>query len=83
MHEGGYSVERAGREFVFRRPDGRPLPAVPRPPRGRLAKLQEGNRQRGCAIGVDACVSESYERMDLGLCVDALLKYAPAEAPGI
>jgi hypothetical protein len=83
LHEGGYSVERAGSDFVFRRPDGRRLPAVPRPPRGHVATLREANRRRG-PIQSDACVPETYTAtMDLGLCVDALLAHAPPEAPGI
>jgi hypothetical protein len=84
LHEGGYSVERAGPDFVFRRPDGRRLPAVPRPPRGHVAVLRDANRRRGRPIQSDACVPETYTAtMDLGLCVDALLTHAPPEAPGI
>jgi hypothetical protein len=84
LHEGGYSVERAGPDFVFRRPDGRRLPAVPRPPRGHVAVLRDANRRRGRPIQSDACVPETYTAtMDLGLCVDALLAHAPPEAPGI
>jgi Domain of unknown function (DUF222)/HNH endonuclease len=86
LHEGGYSVERAGPEFVFRRPDGRRLPAVPRPPRGHIARLRDVNRRRGRPIDADACIPETYTAaMDLGLCVDALLAHAPPvpEAPGI
>jgi hypothetical protein len=83
VHEGGYSVQRAGSEFVFQRPDGRRLPAVPRPPRGHVATLRDANRRRG-PIQPDACVPETYTAtMDLGLCVDALLAHAPPEAPGI
>jgi hypothetical protein len=82
LHEGGYTVERAGHELVFRRPDGRRLRAVPRPPRGRPAALKEGNRRRAL-IHADACVPETYSPMDLGLCVDAMLRAAPVEAPGI
>jgi hypothetical protein len=82
LHEGGFSVERAGSDFVFRRPDSRRLSPVPRPPRGRPAQLKEGNRRRG-PVPADACVTDSYRPMDLGLCVDAMLRAAPAEAPGI
>ena len=83
VHEGGFSVERAGPEFVFRRPDGGRLRRVPRPPRGRLAVLRDGNRRRTGFIQADACVPETVSRMDLGACVDALLSCAPTEAPGI
>jgi hypothetical protein len=82
LHEGGFSVERAGPDFVFRRPDGRRLSPVPRPSRGHPAQLKEVNRRRG-PIRADACVTDSYSPMDLGLCVDAMLRAAPAEAPGI
>ena len=34
LHEGGYSVTKAGAGFVFRRPDGREIRPIPRPPRG-------------------------------------------------
>jgi Domain of unknown function (DUF222)/HNH endonuclease len=83
LHEGGYTVERIGSRFVFRRPDGREIRAVPRPPRGRTAMLREANRRWGGPVQSDACVPESYERMDLGLCVDAMLRIAPLEGPGI
>jgi hypothetical protein len=82
LHEGGYTVERAGPDFRFRRADGREIRAVPRGPRGRTRSLREGNRRRG-RIYPDACVPESYEPMDLGRCVDVLLDIAPVEAPGI
>ena len=45
--------------------------------------LREANRRWSGAIRPDACVPESYEHMDLGLCVDAMLRIAPLEAPGI
>jgi hypothetical protein len=83
VHEGGFSVQRAGPDFVFRGPDGRRLRRIPRPPRGRLSALREGNRGRMGPIRPDACVPESVTPMDLGLCVDALLRCAPSEAPGI
>jgi len=83
LHEGGYSVERRGSRFVFRRPDGREIRAVPRAPRGRTAMLREANRRRGGPLQPDACVPASYEPMDLGLCVDAMLSLAPLEGPGI
>ena len=84
LHEGGYTVEIAGRDFVFRRPDGRRIRAVPRPPAGRVRSLREGNARSRRPIDPDACVPKSGgERMDLGLCVDAMLAFAPSEAPGI
>ena len=83
LHEGGYSVERRGSQFIFRRPDGREIRAVPRAPRGRTAMLREANRRWGGPLQPDACVPASYEPMDLGRCVDAMLSIAPLEGPGI
>ena len=80
LHEGGYTVTRAGTEFVFRRPDGRRIRAVPRRPRGCDRTLRESNG----AVDPEATVTLwTGERMDLGLNVDALLTFAPLEAPGI
>jgi uncharacterized protein DUF222/HNH endonuclease len=84
LHEGGYTVERAGPDFVFRRPDGGRIRAVPRAPKGRIRSLREGNGTSRRPIDPEACVPKSGgERMDLGLCVDAMLAFAPAQAPGI
>jgi uncharacterized protein DUF222/HNH endonuclease len=84
LHEGGYSVETAGAGFVFRRPDGRPIRAVPRPPRGRTRSLRETNQRDGRRIDPEACVPRwAGERLDLGLGVDAMLAIAPLQAPGI
>jgi Domain of unknown function (DUF222) len=80
LHEGGYTVESSGAGFRFRRPDGRQLHAVPRPPKGRAGALRDWAR----SVHPDACVPKSGgEPMDLALCVDAMLSAAPAEAPGI
>jgi hypothetical protein len=84
LHEGGYTVEAAGAGFVFRRPDGRQLRTVPRPPKGRVRALHEANRTWGRPDHPEACVAKSAgEPIDLALCVDAMLRAAPAEAPGI
>jgi hypothetical protein len=84
LHEGGYTVESSGAGVVFRRPDGRQLHPVPGPPKGRVRALHDLNRARGRQIHPEACVAKSAgESMDLGLCVDAMLRAAPAEAPGI
>jgi hypothetical protein len=85
LHEGGYTVQRSGSAFVFRRPDGRPIRAVPRRPRGCAATLQEYNRRSGREIDPEACVGYwAGERLDLALNVDALLAFAPpGEPPGI
>ena len=80
LHEGGYTVTKAGANFVFRRPDGRQIRPVPRPPRGCSRKLRETNRN----IDPEATVTLwAGERLDLALNVDAPLTFAPPEAPGI
>jgi hypothetical protein len=84
LHEGGYTVESSGAGFVFRRPDGRRLHEVPRPPKGRVRGVHDASRSSRRAVHPEACVARSAgEPMDLSLCVDALLRAAPAEAPGI
>ena len=84
LHEGGYSVTRAGRGFVFRRPDGRELRRVPRPPRGCPGELRDANVRAGRSIDPEATVTLwAGERLDLAWNVDALLTFAPPKAPGI
>lgn len=84
LHEGGYTVETSGPGFVFRRPDGRRIRAVPRPPRGCARSLQESNRRHGRNIDPEASVPLwAGEHLDLGLGVQAMLSIAPPEAPGI
>lgn len=84
LHEGGYTVETSGPGFVFRRPDGRRVRAVPRPPRGCARSLQESNRRHGRNIDPEASVPLwAGEHLDLGLGVQAMLSIAPPEAPGI
>jgi hypothetical protein len=80
LHEGGYTVTKAGAGFVFRRPDGRQIRPVPRPPRGCSRTLRESNRR----IDPEATVTRwGGERFHLADNVDALLTFAPPEAPGI
>ena len=84
LHEGGYTVTKAGAGFVFRRPDGRQLRPVPRKPRGCSHALRESNRRGDHPIDPEATVTLwAGERFDLALNVDALLTFAPPEAPGI
>ena len=85
LHEGNYTVARSGSGLVFRRPDGRPVRAVPRRPEGCEARLRESNSRFGRAIDPEACVTHwAGERLDLALNVDALLAFAPpGEPPGI
>jgi hypothetical protein len=84
LHEGGYTVARAGASFVFRRPDGRQIRPVPRPPRGCSHALRDSNNRGRRPIDPEATVTLwAGERFDLGFNVDALLTFAPPEAPGI
>jgi len=83
LHEGGYSVANAGAQFVFRRPDGRQIRPRPRPPRGCCRTLHDQNHRAG-PIDPEATVTLwAGERFDLADNVDALLTFAPPEAPGI
>jgi hypothetical protein len=83
LHEGGYRVAKRGRDFEFRRPDGRLLRPVPRR-RGCARTLPESNRRAGHPVDPEATVGiYSFDRFDLGMNVDALLAYAPPDAPGI
>jgi Domain of unknown function (DUF222)/HNH endonuclease len=66
LHEGGYSIERRSNdEFLFRDRYGRAVPAVPRPPPGRLEALLE--------IDADEYRSGAGDRLDLNLAVESLL----------
>ena len=78
VHEGGYKLERAGRrdELRFRRPDGRPLTAVPETRSVQPADLERRNRRRGLRIDADTCASRwTGDRLDLALTVDALVAH--------
>ena len=80
VHEGGYSVTRHGAELVFRRPDGRRIRPIPRKPPGCHHTLRDSNN----TIDPQATVTLwAGEHLDLALNVDALLTFAPPEAPGI
>jgi hypothetical protein len=76
VHEGGYTLEPAGRAGAlrFRRPDGCPIPDVPGIGRARGAGLERRNRDHGLDIGPDRCASRwAGERLDLALNIDALV----------
>ncbi|HEX6652501.1 MAG TPA: DUF222 domain-containing protein [Thermoleophilaceae bacterium] len=76
VHEGGYRLERSGRRGTlrFRRPDGLPLLPVPDRRAGHEPDLRRGNRRAGARIGPETCVPDwTGERIDLPLCVDALV----------
>jgi Domain of unknown function (DUF222)/HNH endonuclease len=75
VHEGGYCVERAGpRSVRFRRPDGRPIPAVPRPFAAVGEPLEHQRHARALGISADTCRARSAgDRLDYGIAVEALL----------
>jgi hypothetical protein len=78
VHEGGYSLERAGArgELRVRRPDGRPLTAVPDRRPVHPADLERHNRLRRLRIDSDTCASRwTGERLDLALNVDLLVAH--------
>ena len=80
LHECGYTATRgAGGGLVFRRPDGRAIPARPQPPRRRREPLRPTRRP-------DACVPRSSDPLRLADGVDAMLTFAPiasGEPPGV
>jgi hypothetical protein len=77
-------VTKAGKRFVFRRPDGRELRHVPRSPRGCSHELRRANERARGPIDPEATVTLwAGERLHLADNVDALLTFAPPEAPGI
>jgi hypothetical protein len=79
LHEGGYSIDgHPTGTLIFRRPDGRRLPAAPPPPPGSANALAREHRRRGHTIAADACVPAwAGERLDLAAAVDAVLTFAP------
>jgi hypothetical protein len=78
VHEGGFGLARgADGDLVFRRPDGRPIPAVPSPARGSARELRRRNRTARLPIGPRSLVSLGRgERYDRGLAVAGLLARA-------
>lgn len=76
VHEGGYTLERVGREgrLRFKRPSGRVIPAVPSIGPLHGPSLERRNRRSGLAVRPDTCTSRwTGERLDLALGVDALV----------
>jgi Domain of unknown function (DUF222)/HNH endonuclease len=67
VHEGGFGVSRTqARELLFRRPDGRPVRAVPSPTPGSCSQLRARNRGAGLRIVPDSAMAlgrgEAYDR---------------------
>jgi hypothetical protein len=79
VHEGGYRVERRVRgELCFRRPDGRPIPALPARAQGDRAELARRNRLRGLSIDPETGVPHRRgDRLRLALVVDGLAERDP------
>ncbi|MGH2837892.1 MAG: DUF222 domain-containing protein, partial [Thermoleophilaceae bacterium] len=73
LHEGGFTLARAGAALVFRTPGGQPLPAVPVPRRGDCGAL----RRRSAHVQPDTCRAGIGESFDLGTAVDRVLVSAP------
>jgi Domain of unknown function (DUF222)/HNH endonuclease len=78
VHEGGFGLTRkAGDSFVFRRPDGRVVPAVPSPTRGSCVELRSRNRGAGMRVVPDALMALGRgERFDEELAVAGLVARA-------
>jgi hypothetical protein len=78
VHEGGFGVARvADGSLVFRRPDGRPVPAVPSFARGSCAELRARNRRARLRIDPDSAIPLGRgEPFDRELAVSGLLARA-------
>jgi hypothetical protein len=73
LHEGGFTVEAHGDDFVFRRPSGAIVPAVPPGRRGRMARVRRRSASASLPGGPLGCRPRSAgEPMDLDLGVFAL-----------
>jgi hypothetical protein len=78
VHEGGFAVQSsAGDGIVFRRPDGRSIPTVPRVRRATGPGLEQRHRRQGLAIDARTCAPRSAgDRLDYDIAVDALITRA-------
>ncbi len=78
VHEGGFGVARAADgSLVFRRLDGKPVPAVPSFARGSCAELQADNRRAKLRIDPNSALPLGRgERFDRELAVSGLLARA-------
>jgi hypothetical protein len=84
VHEGEFSVEARPRgRLVFRRPDGRVLPAVPAPRRGDLHELRRRNRRAGLSIDDKTGEPDWYgDPLDLDYAVGGLADSDERLRPG-
>lgn len=78
VHEGGFGVARAADgSFVFRRPDGKPVPAIASPTRGSGEKLRADNRRAKLRIDPNSAMPlGGGEPFDRELAVSGLLARA-------
>ncbi len=78
VHEGGFGISRrVDGDLVFHRPDGRVIPAVPSPTRGRCGEVRARNRRAGLRIAPETVAPLGRgERMDQDLAVAGLLARA-------
>jgi hypothetical protein len=73
LHEGGFTVEAHGNDFVFRRPSGAIVPAVPPGRRGRMTRVRRGTASASASGGwLGRRPRSAGEPMDLDLGVFAL-----------
>jgi hypothetical protein len=79
VHEGGFRLERgAGDAILFRRPDGRAIPARTRLRGGDCAQLTDQNMRGGLEVGPETCVPKWWgDRLDKTLAVDCLAARDP------
>jgi hypothetical protein len=75
IHERGYGLTRGpDQSLIFRRPDGREIPAAPVPRAGSRERLYADNRGRGVDIGSDTTRRHwDGSRLDLALAIDGLV----------
>lgn len=79
LHEGGFTVERGpASQLIFRRPDGRRLPSIPKPRRGDPDCPANDNARHGLRVTPTTSVPNWYgDRLILAAAVDAVLAAAP------
>jgi hypothetical protein len=75
VHEGGFRLElESDGRAVFRRPDGRVIPTVPKPQRGDHGQVRRLSREAGPNIGPDTSAALSGgASYDVGMAVEGLL----------
>jgi hypothetical protein len=83
VHEGGFSVERAGPRAVrFRRPNGREIPAGRPLSAARGPDIVEQNRTGGLVVTAETCTPRSRGApLDYGIAVEGLFARRPQPSP--